>query len=191
MNASNNTRLADFEKRLNEAEEATVQLEPEPETTPAPTKTDYLAKFYADPEGTLAERDKATEARVEKRMNTQFQAQRVMDTYYRDNPDLSKHEELLEFQFAKTSAKLGVQERLDQAGKKVRTMLTSVKGTKKEPGSAEVNADNYVEGPSGESERVIVEKEVLTSPDEELKLFVKEQREAYAKTIVPPTKSSK
>ena len=123
-------------------------------------------------------------------MNTQFQAQRLMDNYYRDNPDLSKHEDLLEFQFAKTSPKQDVQVRLDQAGKKVRDMLSVAKGAK-EPGSAEVDADNYVEGPSGESERVIVEKEVLTSPDEELKLFVKEQREAYAKTIVPPTKSSK
>ena len=55
--AANNQRLAEFEKRLNDAEEATVQIEPEAETTAAaPTKTDYLARFYSDPEGLLGER---------------------------------------------------------------------------------------------------------------------------------------
>ena len=188
--AANNERLADFEKRLEDLDEASVRTTPATETTreTAPTKTDYLAKFYADPEGTLAERDKAVEARTLAAVDTKYQAQRMMDTYYHDNPDLSKHEDLLEFQFAKTSPKLKVQDRLDQAGKKVRDMLASTKDTK-EPGSGEVTPDNYVEGPSGEHEKVVLKKEEVLSPDAELKLFLKERSDAYAKTITPPSLS--
>lgn len=185
-------RFADLEKKY---DELVTYQEPEP-TTQEPvvqttsesvkaTSTDFLARFYADPEGVLLERDKATEARTAAAMNNRFSAQRMMDTYYRDNPDLSKHEDLLDFQFARQPDKLPPQERLDRAGKRVREMLVVAKGAK-EPGSSQLTADNYVEGPTGqETVAPVVETKVM-SADEELKEFIRDRKADYARGTVPP-----
>ena len=185
-------RYADLEKRYEEQvayqEPITATQEPAGEIISEPAKntsTEFLARFYADPEGVLAERDRATEARNAATMNNRFGAQRMMDTYYRDNPDLQKHEDLLDFQFTRQSDKLPPQERLDRAGKRVREMLVVAKGTK-EPGSDQLTADNYVEEPTGQGTVTPVVQEKVLSADEELKDFVRQQRADQARGAVPP-----
>ncbi len=181
-------RFADLEKKY---DELVTYQEPEtpivPETTPPAktTNTEFLAGFYADPERVLRERDAATEKRVIDAMNNRMGAQRMMDGYYRDNPDLQRYEDLLEFQFGRQPEKLPPSERLDRAGKRVREMLVAAKGIK-EPGSDQLNADNYVEGPTGRENAppVVVEKPI--SADEELKAYVKERHAEQARGLVPP-----
>ena len=185
-------RMADLEKKYEELvtyqEPELVAQEPVVQTTTDPAKansTEFLARFYADPEGVLAERERATEVRNATTMNNRFGAQRMMDTYYRDNPDLQKHEDLLDFQFTRQSDKLPPQERLDRAGKRVREMLVVAKGTK-EPGSDQLTADNYVEEPTGQGTVTPVVQEKVLSADEELKDFVRQQRADQARGAVPP-----
>lgn len=192
LSRSSTERLADLEKKYEELvtyqEPEQAAQEPIVQTTTDPAKAnsaEFLAKFYADPEGVLLERDKATEVRTATAMNSRFNAVRMMDTYYRDNPDLQKHEDLLDFQFARQPDKLPPQERLDRAGKRVREMLVAAKGAK-EPGSSQLTADNYVEGPTGQETAAPVVQEKVMSADEELKEFIRDRKADYARGTVPP-----
>lgn len=153
-----NERYVKLEDRLNQLEtrdegygRGTVYADP-----PPPAKADgtqFLTRFYSDPEGTLAEVEERAAQRAELRIAKRTQQANDYSArvarWSAENQEVAKYGDLLTHYVGQTDARLTPERRLDIAAEAVRKRVLELKG---KPRTQNDDPDQFVDGATSNHE---------------------------------------
>ena len=150
----NNERYVRLEDRVNQMEVRDEgygrgQQYAEPAVQPAVRSdgTQFLTRFYSDPEGTLAEvEERATQKAVQRLSAAQRQQQDYaarVAAWTSDNQDVAAYGDLLTHYVGQTDGRLAPERRLDKAAELVRKRVLELKG---KPTKQNDDPEQFVDG---------------------------------------------
>jgi len=183
-----NQKMADLEAKVDQLASiaASKQADEQPEKFSDTYKSqEELKRFW---ERFATKPQEVFEEVVEKavgRSRVESLAREAIQDFKRDNPDLARHEDLVSSFVARTDPKKAPRERLRLAAPEVRKYIAELAkgGSRSEE---KLDADTFVEGPSGS--RDSGQRSTVSEPSEEdeLALALKEHSALMAKKMIPP-----
>jgi hypothetical protein len=153
-----NERYVKLEDRLNQLETRDEgygrgQTYVEPVITPKADGSQFLTRFYSDPEGTLAEvEERATQKAVQRLTRAQQQQADYANRIARwsaENQEVAKYGDLLTYYVGQTDAKLTPERRLDIAAEHVRARVLELKS---KPTKQNDDPEQFVDGATSNHE---------------------------------------
>jgi hypothetical protein len=186
LSYSQTQRLADLEKKLEAMEVMQQQASPQdqrsftdlyPSQQPQVDKreTELASRILTRPSEVLREHAQYVRRETLKEVQQEMQAQRAIDRFQVENPDLARHEDIVSIYVRRQPDNLTPAERLKRAAPEVRKYLADIAKGNNQQASQQLDPATYVESPTSHPSGAPAAPAQPQSQEDELSEMIRER----------------
>lgn len=193
LSYSQTQRMADLEKKLEQMEQMQLQAAPAQEDNRSFTdlypsaqprldqrETELASRLLTKPSQVLREHAEWVRNESRREFQQELQAQRAIDRFQIENPDIAKHEDLVAIYVRKQPENLSPAERLRRAAPEVRKYLADI-AKSNQSAAPTLDASTYVESPTSQPSGATSAPAAAPTQEDELTEMIRERSAIQAK----------
>jgi hypothetical protein len=144
-------------------------------------ETELASRLLTKPSEVLRQHAEWVRSESRKEFQQELQAQRAIDRFQIENPDLAKHDEIVGIYVRRQPENLSPAERLKRAAPEARKYLAEIAKGNNQQASQTLDASTYVESPTSQPSGAAAAPAAPLSQEDELSEFIRERSAIQAK----------